>query len=57
MMEFMAGYSDNDIINYCPNCGKEINGWIIDGIGRCDACGLVFGVIECDESKREVNGE
>lgn len=57
MMEFMAGYSDNDIINYCPNCGKEINGWIIDGIGRCDACGLVFGIIECDESKREVNGE
>jgi len=52
MMEFIAGYSDSSIINYCPNCGEEIKGWIVDGMGRCGTCGLVFGVIECDESKR-----
>ena len=54
IMEFMVGYSDSDIINYCPNCGERITGWVVDGMGRCDSCKLVFGVIECDESEREV---
>lgn len=53
-MGYIAGYSDGSMINYCPNCGERITCWVVDGIGRCDSCKLMFGVIECDESEREV---
>lgn len=53
MHGYISGYTDTDIINYCPKCGGEINTYYGDGTGKCDNCGLRFGVVECEEEEYE----
>lgn len=32
-------------------CGEQINVVYADGTGKCDSCGLWFGVVECEEGE------
>ncbi len=51
MYGYLEGYSDTDIINYCPACGEEVHETFADGTGKCTNCGMRFGVIELDEER------
>ena len=58
-MSYAQGWSDQAITNYCPNCGERVTGYRRSNeysfdIGECDKCGLVFEVIEHEDSKREI---
>ena len=56
MIGFVEGYSDTNIINYCPACGAEIIECFADGFGKCPECGMKFAVIEKDDES-EANYE
>ena len=49
MISFISGYTDTDIIYYCPACGAQIDTWHGDGTATCSECGMRFGVIEIDD--------
>ena len=51
MYGYISGCTDTDIINYCPRCGRETSIYYGDGTGKCDNCGLRFGVVECEEDE------
>lgn len=51
MYGYISGYTDTDTIHYCPKCGERINVVYADGTGKCGNCGLIFGVVECEEGK------
>jgi uncharacterized protein (DUF983 family) len=53
MLGYISGYSDTSIINYCPACGEEIKERFANGEGKCDVCGMRFGVIEVDDESEE----
>ena len=51
MYGYISGYTDTDIINYCPRCGRETSIYYGDGTGKCTHCGFHFGVVECEEDE------
>ena len=51
MYGYISGYTDKDTIHYCPKCGERINVVYADGTGKCGNCGLIFGVVECEEDE------
>lgn len=53
MYGYVGGYSDENIIHYCPYCGSVINRKYGNGMAECDECGMKFYVIEDDDSERE----
>lgn len=57
MYGYLEGYSDTDIIHYCPACGERIYECFGDGTGKCDECGMRFGVIEVDDEEQEGDHE
>ena len=50
MIAYVEGYSDTDLINYCPACGAEIGSHGANGTGKCENCGMRFAVIEFDDT-------
>ena len=57
-MSYVQGYSDQAITNYCPNCGERVAHYRRSSeydfdIGECNKCGLVFEVIEHEDSGRD----
>lgn len=55
MYGYISDCTDTDIINYCPRCGRETSIYYGDGTGKCDNCGLRFGVVECEEEENGCN--
>lgn len=53
MYGYIAGYSDTNVINYCPACGARIAITHGDGTGSCDECGMRFGVVEIEDESEE----
>ncbi len=49
MYGYVAGYSETDMINYCPQCGEEKFEVFTDGTCKCEECGLRFGVVELED--------
>lgn len=52
MFGYIAGYTENNDINYCPKCGKEILTFYTDGTVKCE-CGYRFGVVERDDENED----
>jgi uncharacterized Zn finger protein (UPF0148 family) len=53
MIAFVSGYSDTNLIHYCPSCASPVFMCHADGTGTCGGCGLRFAVIEAESEDDE----
>lgn len=53
MLGYVEGYSDTDIINYCPACGAEVGNYHVDRTATCKECGERFAVITYYEENKD----
>ena len=49
MMTYVAGYSDGQHINYCPDCGGVVDSFNCGGFATCSECEKQFAVIYGDD--------
>lgn len=53
-VSYVSGYTSDEYINFCPNCGEKITLWTGDGNGKCYVCGFEFYVIDSEFKVKEV---
>lgn len=53
MYGFISGITDTVNIKCCPKCGEPITEHRGDGTVKCSVCRFSFGVVECEEQRKE----